>query len=731
MMDRTLSPLKIVILYALCGISWILFSDLFLSAITEDPAIYTKISIVKGWLYVVLTAALLYWLIILYSKQRTQAENALRETEDRYRQVVEGTADIVTTVDAEGRFTFINTKAETVFGLTAKECVGRVAFDFVHPDDRDATKEWFSGAIASRKSVAHFENRQIAADGRIIYALWTCTFHYGADEGLVFVDSIARDITERRQVENLLRDSVSRLRATLESTADGILVVDNQGRISDFNDQFAHMWRIPKSILDRRDDRQALDFVLDQLADPDQFVAKVKELYAKPDEVSFDVLAFKDGRVFERLSRPQKIDDRPVGRVWSFRDVTEHNRAEKELGKYRTHLEELVAQRTKEVSLLNDQLRQAQKLEAVGILAGGIAHEFNNILATMKGSMYLIQKKLPEGSPTVKYAEQVVASIGKATELSQGLLTFSRKQKIFLRPVHFNEIIRSVGKMLVQLVGEDIEFAMRLTDKNPIVIADVNQIEQVLVNLAANARDAMPYGGRLTIATDVMKMDEDFKKQHGYGHPAEYVVLTVSDSGTGIEETVRGKIFEPFFTTKAEGKGSGLGLAVTYGIVKQHNGFIDVESVPAKGTTFTIYFPTEEAQVVQPIGQDRSLSIGGTETVLLAEDDEDARATMCEMVRMVGYTVLEARDGEEAIRVFMENKDKVQLVFLDVRMPKKHGGAVYEEIKRIQPQTKFLFISGYTANIMDSLGASEGANFISKAASPDEILRKIREVLDY
>jgi CheY-like chemotaxis protein len=262
-------------------------------------------------------------------------------------------------------------------------------------------------------------------------------------------------------------------------------------------------------------------------------------------------------------------------------------------------------------------------------------------------------------------------------------------------------------------------------------MADMNQIEQVLVNLATNARDAMPGGGRLTIGTDVMRMDEEFKKRHGYGVPGEYVVLTISDSGTGIEEEIRGKIFEPFFTTKAVGKGSGLGLAVTYGIVKKHDGFIDVESVAGEGTTFRIYFPTVEAEVIRPTGPDRRMATGGTETVLLAEDDEDARATMSEMMRMIGYTVLEASDGEEAVRMFMENKDRIQLVFLDVRMPRKNGRVVYEEITTLHPQTKFLFISGYTADIMDSFGVSEGEiNFISKTASPDEILRRIREVLD-
>ena len=671
-------------------------------------------------------------------------------------------------------------------------------------------------------------------------------------------ENLKRETTENRATGEALQKSEMQLRSTLEATADGILAVDNSGKVTLANRRFAELWRIPQTLMERKDDQALLNFVLEQLTDPDAFLNKVKSLYGS-DAVAMDTLDFKDGRVFERYSFPMNMDGVVVGRVWSFRDITErrqteealreskdqfrkvvensplsmalvnsdgvieyinlkaietfgylpqdipdmdrwwvqaypdktyrdeviaqwmglvgealaHNheieqreyrvtckngsvkvaaifgvwiadkvlvifdditerkQAEMELEKYRTQLEKLVEQRTKELSLLNDQLRQSQKLEAVGILAGGIAHEFSNILSTMKGSMYLIDKKLPKDSPVMKYAEQILASINKANTLSQGLLTFSRKQAISLKPVHFNEIIHNLGKMLIQLIGEDIELEIMLSDKNATVMADKNQIEQVLVNLTTNARDAMPDGGRLIIVTDIMKMDEDFKKQHGYGVPGEYVVLTISDSGTGMEEAISGKIFEPFFTTKAVGKGSGLGLAVTYGIVKQHNGFIDVESVYGKGTTFRIYFPTVEAEVSQPGGQDRPEAIGGTETVLLAEDDEDARATMSEMLRITGYTVLEAKDGEEAIRMFMENKDRVQLVFVDVRMPKKNGRVVYEKIKGKHPQTKFLFISGYTADIMDSLGVSEGGiNFISKAALPDEILRKIREVLD-
>jgi signal transduction histidine kinase len=293
------------------------------------------------------------------------------------------------------------------------------------------------------------------------------------------------------------------------------------------------------------------------------------------------------------------------------RDITGRKQMERLLSEYRDHLEELVARRTKELAAVNEQLQQSQKMEAVGLLAGGIAHDFSNILTTIKGSVYLMHKNLDRSSPLMKYVEQVITSINKANNLSQSLLAFSRKQTITLRPVDFNGIIQRGTNLLSQLIGEHIELNMILTDRNPTVMADINQIEQILLNLATNARDAMPEGGKLSIQTDLMGIDEGFQKEHGYGTPGTYVLLTVSDTGVGMEEEIKGKIYEPFFTTKVLGKGSGLGLAVTYGIVKQHNGFIDVETAPGKGTTFRIYIPAAEAKAVRPESRQTPSAAGG------------------------------------------------------------------------------------------------------------------------
>ncbi|HMK61048.1 MAG TPA: ATP-binding protein [Dissulfurispiraceae bacterium] len=390
-----------------------------------------------------------------------------------------------------------------------------------------------------------------------------------------------------------------------------------------------------------------------------------------------------------------------------------------------------IAEDTTERRSLEDQLRQSQKLEAVGILAGGIAHEFSNILTTIKGAMYLIRRKLLDGNQTARYAEQVANAIDKANSLSQSLLTFSRKQTIVLCPVNLNDVIRKANAHLLQFVDERIELVTELTAEPAVVMADMNQIEQVLINLTTNARDAMPEGGVLTIRTDIATINDASLSDNSCRAFGLYVCMSVRDTGSGIDKSIREKIFEPFFTTKASGSGSGLGLAVTYGIVKQHNGFIDVQSDSSNGTMIRVYLPKAEGKVRQHLDEGMPRDYAGIETILLAEDDRDTRSTIREMLEISGYVVLEARDGEEAIEIFTRRKDKIDMLLLDVRMPRKNGMEVYQEVMKIRAESKVLFMSGYTDDIINSHGINEkGYSFISKAASPDEILGKIREVLD-
>jgi nitrogen-specific signal transduction histidine kinase len=381
---------------------------------------------------------------------------------------------------------------------------------------------------------------------------------------------------------------------------------------------------------------------------------------------------------------------------------------------------------------LEAQYLQAQKMESIGTLAGGIAHDFNNILSAIIGYGHVALMKMAEDDPQRHNIESMLEGADRAAYLTKSLLLFSRKQITERKPVELNEVVRKVEKFLRRVIGEDIECKTVLSETPLAILADSYQLEQVLMNLATNARDAMRAGGVFTILTEQVNLDEDFTVAHGYGKPGVYALMTLSDAGMGMDENTRKRIFEPFFTTKEVGKGTGLGLAVVYGIIKQHDGFINVYSEPGKGTTFRIYLPLvapesiEEAKTYEEEAPSR-----GTETVLLAEDDEDLRKLSRTVLTDHGYTVIEAVDGEEAVKKFMENKDRVQLLLFDLIMPKMNGKEACDEIRRIKPDIKVIFSSGYAPDMLDQktlLG--EGAAMILKPVSPKAILRKVRSVLD-
>lgn len=382
---------------------------------------------------------------------------------------------------------------------------------------------------------------------------------------------------------------------------------------------------------------------------------------------------------------------------------------------------------------LEAQVSQSQKMEAVGHLAGGVAHDFNNILTAIIGYGSLAIRKMAADDKARYDLEQILDSADRAANLTRGLLAFSRKQIISPRLVKVNDIVKNIEKLILRLIGEDIVSKIILTDQETPVLADSSQIEQILMNLATNARDAMIEGGSLTIRTEPVVLDDAFIKAHGFGKKGTYVLLSVQDSGRGMDENTKENIFEPFFTTKEVGRGTGLGLSIVYGIVKQHNGYIECESEEGKGTTFKIYLPAVKGD---PAHREREDAVhrpaaGGTETVLLAEDDAQVRTIMREVLTQHGYKVIEAADGEEAITRFKENHGAIQLLLLDVLMPGKSGKAVYDEIRKAGYAVKTIFTSGYNADIIHKKGVlDEGLNFISKPVSPADLLKKMREVLE-
>ncbi len=398
-----------------------------------------------------------------------------------------------------------------------------------------------------------------------------------------------------------------------------------------------------------------------------------------------------------------------------------------------TKLEEKIRELEKEIEerkKLEKQLLQAQKMEAIGQLAGGIAHDFNNILTAIITYGHSIKMKIYEDKHLMSYADYIISLSEKAASLTQSLLAFSRKQILNPLPVNLNEIVKNVEKFLFRIIGEDIELKTKLHDQDLIIMADHVQIEQVLINLATNARDAMPSGGLLSIGTGFVHIDRktfgfDFEKE------GDFALITVTDTGKGMDEKIKAKIFEPFFTTKEIGKGTGLGLAMVYGIVKQHNGYIDVYSEPGKGTTFKIYFPlakpaaseTEERLIQEPIG--------GNETLLIAEDNPEVRASTKTILLDFGYRVFEAKDGDDTLSKYELHKSEIDLVILDMIMPKMNGWEVYEKIREISPEAKVIFTSGYAEELIHSKGyIKEGLAFIIKPIKPLELLNKIREVLD-
>ena len=768
-------------------------------------------------------------LIIIFAVFAVYAAARKKESKEMFRAFFEGATDGILLADRENKmFIMGNKKIAQMLGYTLDEITGMGIMD-IHPTaDLPFVIEQFERQARGEITVA-VDIPVMRKDGSVFYAVISATpvsLH-----GRNCLMGIFRDVTERKKAEEMLKQALSLQIAVVESTTDGILVVDKHGKIASFNKKFLELWRIPDSVIASRDDKQSLNFILPQLKNPSGFISKVEELYSQPEAESFDTLEFRDGRTFERYSRPQKIDGNTIGRVWSFRDVTDRKQTEEEL--FQTtqdwqdtfnsitdmvtvhdkdfniihankaaekilglplikdlterkcfrfyHGTELPPERCPSCSCLKTgepatfeifephlnmhieiraiprfdsshniiglihvvrditehrkleaQLQQSQKMEAVGTLTGGIAHDFNNILTAIIGYGNILKMKLEKESPLLGYTDQILASADRAANLTQSLLAFSRKQVINPKPVNLNEITASIEKILLRIIGEDIELKTTLSGMRDLrVMADAGQIEQVLMNLAANARDAMPEGGTLTIETGLEELDLDFLKIHEYGKQGMYAILTVTDTGHGMDENTRQRIFEPFFTTKEVGRGTGLGLSMVYGIIKQHSGYINCYSEPEKGTTFKIYLPVIESATEKTKKEEHITLSGGTETILLAEDEEEVRKLMRLALEEAGYKVIEAVDGKEAIEKFRENKDSIGLLLLDVIMPKMNGKGVYEEARKIKPGIKALFSSGYPADFIHKKGIlEEGLNFISKPASPHEFLKRIREAID-
>lgn len=392
---------------------------------------------------------------------------------------------------------------------------------------------------------------------------------------------------------------------------------------------------------------------------------------------------------------------------------------------------EVVAEDITERKALEAKLRQAQRMESIGRLSGAIAHDFNNLLSVIIGYSGVLEERFEGSVQSRKNIEEIKKAAQRAASLTRQLLVFSRQQVLEPKVLNLNTAVAAMGKMLRRLIGEHIELSTILDPKLACIKADHGQIEQVIMNLAVNARDAMPQGGKLRIETENVELDEEYVKRHPAAVPGNYVMLTVSDTGTGMDNETQSHIFEPFFTTKEKDKGTGLGLAVVYGVVKQSGGYISVSSQLGKGTIFKAYLPSVEDAVEETHYRNTVKSVNGTETILLVEDEEALRVLTRDVLKQSGYTVLESSNGTEALEIAHRQRGRINLLLTDVVLPGLSGRVVAEKISALYPQTKVLFMSGYTDSIIAAQGVMEQGMFLlQKPFAPDELRAKIRTVLD-
>ncbi|MBN1566715.1 MAG: PAS domain S-box protein [Acidobacteria bacterium] len=635
--------------------------------------------------------------------ERKQTETALRESEERFQLITNTIDEIFYIYDAQkGIATYLSPAFERVWGYARDRALNQDEpfINPVHPEDREKVMNW--GPMTRTGQPVSYEYRIIRADGSIRH-IWDRGYPVAQKDGKVTLYvGTGLDVTEWRQAEEALRESREYLDQIINGIADPVVVKDCNHIHVLVNDAFCKYMEQKKEDLIGKTGFEDL---------PEELA---KALLKSEEEV------LRTGR--NSLTEDSIIDPHGLRRTWMTRkSLLTNKKGEKQI---------ILAMRDiTEYKQLEAQLLQAQKMEAIGVLAGGVAHDFNNLLNVINGYSELALESLGEDAAVRKDIEQVWDAGKRAAALTSQLLAFGRKQILQPEILDLNAIIDQLSAMLRRLIGEDIDLAFITSQDLGMIHADPAKIQQVVLNLAVNARDAMPKGGKLTIETANIHFNEDYIREHSGAKPGAYVMLAISDNGVGMDAGTKEHLFEPFFTTKEKNKGTGLGLATVYGIVKQSNGFIWVYSEPGKGTTFKIYFPRVE-------GESTSIEITeepeypGTETILLVEDEAAVRNLASRILRDRGYTIIEAGDGKEALRLAGEYTEEIHLVVTDVIMPGISGSVLVSRLETTRPGIKALYISGYTDNAIVHHGILDsGIAFLEKPFSPKRLASKVREAL--
>jgi two-component system cell cycle sensor histidine kinase/response regulator CckA len=647
--------------------------------------------------------------------ERKLAEEKLSKSEELFRTAFDNATIGKALVAPDGRFLRVNRALCEMLGYSPEEFTSLSFADVTHPDDLEISRECVRTLLAGESPTFYMEKRYLHKEGRAVWALMsTCLLRDADGRPLYFITGL-QNITDRKRAEEALRISEAQLSNAMKIAKLGYWEYDVADDLFTFNDHFYSIFRTSA----------------EQVGGYRMSPARYAELFLHPDDRQVvaaetkKALETTDPHFSRQLEHRIIYADGKIGHISVRYFVVKDNEG-------RTVKTYGANQDITERKSLEEQLLQSQKMEAVGRLAGGIAHDFNNLLTTIIGNADLSLMTLEDKDTLRENLEEIRKAGQRAASLTRQLLAFSRRQLLQPKVLDLNEVVADMEKMLRRLIGEDIDLETVLRPDLGRVKVDPGQIEQVIMNLAVNARDAMPQGGKLTIETANVDLDEGYAHKRPVTKPGPYVMLAISDTGVGMDKEVQSRLFEPFFTTKEKGKGTGLGLATVYGIVKQSGGYIWVYSEPGQGSTFKIYLPRveEEAEAVREV-QAPSARLSGSETVLVVEDDDMVLGLTRNILRRYGYTVLEARNGEEAMRVASEHQGPIQLMLTDVVMPEMSGRQLAYKLHVERPEMKVLYVSGYTDNAIVHHGIlDEGIPFLQKPFSPEVLARKVREVLD-